>query len=211
CRDCFGCIGLSNAQYCILNKQYTKAEYEQLLPKIKAQMMEQPYHDTAGRTYTFGEFFPIELSPFAYNETVVQEHFPLTQVQIEQNGWRYKTETKTDKQYTTTAGQLPDHIQDAPETITKEVIQCAHAGDCQEQCTVVFKILPSEYAYLKQRSIALPRLCPNCRHFARLAKENPFHLWKRSCAQCSKPLLCSFAPDRPETIYCEECYQAEVT
>ncbi|RME55830.1 hypothetical protein D6779_11765, partial [Candidatus Parcubacteria bacterium] len=30
----FGCIGLRNKQYCILNKQYTKEEYEKLVPKI---------------------------------------------------------------------------------------------------------------------------------------------------------------------------------
>lgn len=30
----FGCIGLRKQRYCILNKQYTKEEYEYLLPKI---------------------------------------------------------------------------------------------------------------------------------------------------------------------------------
>src|SRR3989344_5161493 len=35
--DCFGCFGiLSKKQYCILNKQYTKEEYEKLVPKIIA-------------------------------------------------------------------------------------------------------------------------------------------------------------------------------
>ncbi|EKD29520.1 MAG: hypothetical protein ACD_78C00373G0001, partial [uncultured bacterium (gcode 4)] len=38
CEDCFGCIGLRNAQYCILNKQYTKEEYEALVPKIIKHM-----------------------------------------------------------------------------------------------------------------------------------------------------------------------------
>jgi len=32
--NCFGCIGIKNKEYCILNKQYTKAEYDTLLPKI---------------------------------------------------------------------------------------------------------------------------------------------------------------------------------
>ncbi len=34
----FGCIGLRNKQYCILNKQYTEEEYEKLLPKIIRHM-----------------------------------------------------------------------------------------------------------------------------------------------------------------------------
>src|SRR3989338_10042734 len=37
CQDCFGSIGLKTAQYCILNKQYTKEEYDALVSKIKAQ------------------------------------------------------------------------------------------------------------------------------------------------------------------------------
>ena len=40
CTDCFGCIGLRNKQYCILNTQYTKEEYENLVPKIIARMRE---------------------------------------------------------------------------------------------------------------------------------------------------------------------------
>jgi len=34
----FGCIGLRNKEYCILNKQYTKEEYELLVPKIIEKM-----------------------------------------------------------------------------------------------------------------------------------------------------------------------------
>lgn len=38
CSDCFGCSGLRNKKYCILNKQYTKDEYETLIPKIIEHM-----------------------------------------------------------------------------------------------------------------------------------------------------------------------------
>lgn len=31
--NCFGCVGLHKNEYCILNKQYTKEEYEILVPK----------------------------------------------------------------------------------------------------------------------------------------------------------------------------------
>jgi hypothetical protein len=33
CKDCFGCVGMFNKQYCIYNTQYTKEEYQE---KIKA-------------------------------------------------------------------------------------------------------------------------------------------------------------------------------
>ena len=74
----FGCVGLRNKEYCILNKQYTKEEYEELIPKVIKKMNEDPYIDTEGRAYKYGEFFPPEFSPFGYNETIAQEYFPLT-------------------------------------------------------------------------------------------------------------------------------------
>src|SRR3989338_5272344 len=77
CHDCFGCAEMHNKQYCILNKQYTKEEYQNLLPRIIKHMKEMPYVDKVGRSYEFGEFFPGELSPFAYNETLALDYFPI--------------------------------------------------------------------------------------------------------------------------------------
>src|SRR3989344_5634258 len=54
----FACIGLRNKSYCILNKQYTKEEYEALLPRIIKHMNDMPYIDKKGRVYRYGEFFP---------------------------------------------------------------------------------------------------------------------------------------------------------
>jgi hypothetical protein len=34
CQDCIGCLGLHSKQYCILNRQYTKEEYEKLKKEI---------------------------------------------------------------------------------------------------------------------------------------------------------------------------------
>ena len=38
CDNLFGCVGLKNKHYCIFNKQYTKDEYEALVPKIIEHM-----------------------------------------------------------------------------------------------------------------------------------------------------------------------------
>lgn len=67
-KNLFGCIGIKKGEYCILNKQYTKEEYEALLPKIIEHMK---------RTGEWGEFFPASISPFGYNETVANEYFPM--------------------------------------------------------------------------------------------------------------------------------------
>ena len=37
CTDCFGCVGLTHKQYCIFNKQYTKAEYFNKVKELRKQ------------------------------------------------------------------------------------------------------------------------------------------------------------------------------
>lgn len=79
----FGCIGLRHKQYCIFNVQYTKEEYEQLVPRIIEQM-------TARGEY--GEYFAIKDSLFSYNETVAFEYYPLTRDEALDRGYRWKEE-----------------------------------------------------------------------------------------------------------------------
>jgi hypothetical protein len=73
----FLCVGLRNKSYCILNKQYTKEEYEELVPRIIEKMMTTPLRQGFEGQMEWGEFFPTSLSPFGYNETVAQEYFPM--------------------------------------------------------------------------------------------------------------------------------------
>jgi hypothetical protein len=89
-KNCFGCVGLHDAEYCIFNKQYTKEDYEIMVWKIIRHMM-QPRRDELsarpGETFTERwEFFHPLLSPFWYNETVAQEYYPLSQDVIARNG-----------------------------------------------------------------------------------------------------------------------------
>ena len=228
----FGCIGLRNKQYCILNKQYTKEEYERLVPKIIEHMNEMPYIDKKGRIYKYGEFFPPELSPFAYNETIAQEYFPLTKKQALEQGYPWKEPEERNIQFSIPNSQLPDNIKDVKDDIVGQIIECAHQGKCNEQCTEVFKIIPQELQFYRKMNLPLPRLCPNCRHYQRLKQRNPLKLWKRKCMcggststngvykntvshfhgkeSCPNEFETTYSPDRPEIVYCEECYLREV-
>ena len=69
CKYAFGCINLKNKQYSILNKQYTKEEYTSLRLQIIESMDKNPYVDSVGRVWRYGEFLPYDLSPFMYNES----------------------------------------------------------------------------------------------------------------------------------------------
>jgi len=214
----FGCIGLRNKNYCILNKQYTKEQYEELIPKIIKHMNDMPYTDSKGRVYKYGEFFPSELSPFAYNETIAQEYFPLTKEQAIEQGYKWKD--KEERNYTIDIknNDIPDNIKDTDESIINKVIECLHSAsnnhpaNCGASCTEAFKIIPEELQFYRRMNLPLPRLCPNCRHYERLAQRNPLKLWHRKCMKegCSNEFETSYAPERPEVIYCERCYQQEV-
>jgi len=236
----FACIGLRNKSYCILNKQYTKEEYEKLVPRIIEHMNQMPYTDKKGRIYKYGEFFPPELSPFSYNETIAQEYFPLTKEQAIEKGYSWKDPEPRNYQITLKSEDIPDHINDITDGILNQIIQCAHAplggetAKCNEQCTQAFRIIPQELEFLRKMNLPLPRLCPNCRHYQRIKQRNPLKLWHRRC-QCAgaksengiyqntadhmhhkkdEPCLNEFettyAPERPEIVYCEACYLREV-
>ena len=184
----FGCVGLQDKQYCILNKQYTEKEYKELVPKIIKYMSEMPYTDKKGREYKYGEFFPAEISPFAYNETIAQEYFPLTKKEALERGYAWRDTEKKNFQITKTHDKLPDNIKDVDDSILKETISCPHAGECKHGCSGVFRLIPQELEFYKKFHLPLPRMCHNCRHYERIAKRNPLHLWKRTCTCSGKTI-----------------------
>ena len=222
--NCFGCVGLRKKQYCILNKQYTKEEYFKMVERIKKHMDEMPYIDKNGNEYKYGEFFPSELSPFAYNETIAQEYFPLTKKEAKKQGCRWKDSEKKDYQITITAKDLPDNIshftkvsqdkKDVDDSILKEIIGCNTKSKNREQtgCATAFKVIPKELEFYKKLNIPLPRYCPNCRHHERLKNRNPLKLYKQTCQKegCNTEFETTYTPDRKDVVYCEKCYNKEM-
>ena len=205
----FGCVSLKHKKYCILNKQYTKEEYEKLVPKIKRHMDEMPYIDKKGRVYKYGEFFPLEFSPFDYNKSVAQEHFPLSEKEALKQGYKWRKESEQKYQPTILSKDIPNDIKDVNMNITKEVIECGN-----NNCTSsgVFRIISQEFKFLKKHGLPLPRFCPECRMWQRLERRNPHKLWKRQCMKkgCNTKFQTTYSPDRKEIIYCEKCYQKEI-
>lgn len=242
----FGCIGLRNKEYCVLNKRYSEEEYASLISRIIIHMNEVRYVDSRKRTYGYGEFFPYDISPFAYNETVAQDYFLLTRDAALSGGFSWRDFDSREYRVTKTFQELPDSISDVSQTIVQDVIQCVHDGlcgreltsSCRANCTKAFRIIPQELDFYRSMELPLPRLCSNCRYYERLRWRNPMRLWQRRCmcsslpsntqlttahaiyrntgkhfhgeGQCSNEFFTAYSPDRPEVVYCEECYQAEV-
>ena len=189
-RDLFGCISLKRNQYCILNKQYSREEYERLVPKIIKQMK------SSGE---WGEFFPITLSPFAYNESVAQESFPITKEEAAALGYRWYEKQESSDQYLGPSVTLPDDIRQISDNISKQILIC-------EATFKPYKIIPQELKFYRELNIPIPRKCPDQRHKERMALRNPRKLWQRQCVKCSKKIQTTYAPERPEIVYCEDCY-----
>jgi len=190
-----------------LNKQYSKEEYEELVPKIVEHMKQ---------TREFGEFFPVTLSPFAYNETVAPEYFPLTREEVESRGWKWRDQVdeipKVEK--IIPAEQLPDSIDDIPDSSAVALAEADDILNWAIKCEATerpFIITKQELAFYRQMKLPIPHLHPDERHKRRMARRDPSKLWDRTCGKCRKKIRSTYAPERAEKkIFCEECYLAEV-
>ncbi len=180
--DLFGCSNMKRAEYCILNKQYSKEDYEALKARIIEHMKS---------TGEWGEFFPIENSMFAYNETVAQDYFPLTPETAP--SW------KPEEIHPILHNPIPDSIHDVSDEILQSALICQKTGR-------LYKIIPQELAFYRKMQIPIPQFAPETRNQLRIQKRNPIHLWGRNCANCQAPIQTSYSHDRPATVYCESCY-----
>ena len=191
----FGCASVRNKQYCILNKQYSKEEYQALRAKIVAQMKQNG---------EYGEFFPMKLSPHDYNDTFAQLVFPITKEQALAQGLTWMESPSSEYQVTMNAGDLPDHIRDAQDSVLKEVIKCA-------ECSRGYRITPDELGFLRQRNFPLPRRCPFCRIEEKVKKwvKQSVRLVDCTCDKCGAAFRTPYRKEDAAVVYCKKCYQAE--
>ncbi len=207
CKHCFGCVGLKQKQFCILNKQYSKEEYEKLLPQLIERMKRTPLRSSGaseGHVAEFGQFFPRDFSPFGYNETIAQEYFPLSKKEVAEKQWRWKEEEEIDQQnYMGPVVSVPEDIKDVDDSITSKILRCDVTGK-------LYKIIPKELQFYRDMKLPLPRKAFLQRQKERFVLRNPRHLWDRHCAKCKKAMQTTYAPERAEKVYCEECYLATV-
>ncbi|MDD5041193.1 MAG: hypothetical protein PHX87_02885 [Candidatus Peribacteraceae bacterium] len=195
-KNLFGCAGLKKAQYCILNKQYSLEDYNKMALQLAEHMQ---------RTKEWGRFFPRGSSPFGYNETVAQDYYPLGRNEALAQGfqWKEREEEIPDVAKVIPAEKLPDSIDDIPDDVLRWAIRC-------EATKRPFLINKRELDFYRRLRLPLPRYHPDERHRRRMALLNPRTLWKRQCAKCKKAIQTTYAPERPEKVYCEECYLKEV-
>jgi len=197
-KNCFGCVGLRNKEYCILNKQYTKNEYEKLIPQIIENMKE---------TRDWGNFFPISMCPFGYNESIVNEYMPLSKEEALKQGFTWRDDIpRTIGQENCVYKDLPKNPNDYDdEKLLNKILKC-------ESCGFNYKFISREITFYKRMKLAIPNKCFNCRHQLRMNSRNPRILNETICVSCGNKTMTTYPKEKHNMykIYCEECYKREI-
>lgn len=191
-KDSFGCVGLKKKENAILNKVYTKHEYEDLKKKLISHMTE---------TGEWGEPLPPSLSTFSYNQTAAQNYFPLTKEEAIELGysWRDEKEKVSNK----SDYELPDSLRETAGDICSKTLIC-------QETKKAYRIVKEELEFYKKMNLPLPRLAPRTRHERRKDRRNPYMLFKAKCAKTEEEVYTSFPDGKVEGVYSEDAYRKEV-
>ncbi|MFK7780434.1 MAG: hypothetical protein QM490_04865 [Candidatus Gracilibacteria bacterium] len=195
CKNCFGCVGLTNKSYCLFNKQYSKQEYFDLLSRIIKKMQS---------SLEWGDFFPKDFSLFGYNETIANEFYPLDKEMAIIKGYNWcdyeSPFPKVEK--IIPAGKLPNDIKDIPDDILNWAIKC----DVTEK---PFRIIKAELDFYRKYNLPIPKKHPDQRHLDRLNLRGGKKTFDRKCDKCNKQIQSIYSNDKKEIVYCEECFNKE--
>ncbi len=197
-QNCFGCLGLRNKEYCILNKKYAKEEYEKLVSQIIENMKQNG---------DWGNFFPISMSPFAYNESISNEYMPLSKDEALQQNFKWRDNIPyTTGQENCTYDELPKNpIEYEEKTLLGKILKC-------EVCDKNYRFIGREIVFYKRMNLSLPSKCFNCRHQERMNMRNPRVLTETKCASCGNLTETTYPKEKHNQykIYCEDCYKQEI-
>ncbi len=196
-QNLFACVSIKKGEYMIFNKKYSKADYEVLKEKIIEYMK---------KTGEYGEFFPPQIAPVYFNETQGNLYEPMSKKKVLAKGWQWEDNIPgTFDKETIQAKNIPDKIEDVPNSFLEEVFSC-------QNCSKNYNIVQNELSFLRKENIPLPRKCPDCRYKRRFNLRPLRKLWHRKCMKggCQSEFETPYAPDRPEKVYCESCYNKAV-
>lgn len=201
CQDCFGCIGLRNQKYCIGNKPYSVAEYEEKVGKLIEHMRQ---------TKEWWEFFPTQLSPFGYNETVAYEYFPLTEKEARARGYSWhdgeNKNTYVGPFYTPLPIEQYDEKIVGYEVAQKNIDALLAGIIACEVTKKPFKVIKQELVFYIENHLPLPTKHPDVRHGERMSQRNTRELHANTCSECGIDVMTTYK-NRPEKILCENCYR----
>jgi hypothetical protein len=189
-------VGLRKKKYCILNKQYTKEEYESLVTKIKTDMKNRQ---------EWGKFWPLSSAYCGYNLSLAHMMFPMTKEHANNFGFKWEETKEPHYENIVLANNLPDSIEEVQDDITKQRILCP-------ETKLSYNITKDELAFYKEHGIPLPQRQFDWRTLDRF---KPFsmmvNLQNGSCCFCNKEIKHYYGLELEfKKIACLECYQLKV-
>ena len=193
CDDCFGCIGLRHKQYCILNRQYRRNEYEELTSRIIAQM-------TAAKEW--GSFFPQNIAAFCYNDSLAAQYLPLSRKQALACGFLWN-DTAVEAAVQGGSSSIPDSIHAVNDEILGKTIHC-------EATKKAFRITRAELEFYRKRNIPLPRHCPDFRMLSQRQMLRRRWLETSYCRKCASSISTTVLPQYLSSVFCRECYSKQL-
>lgn len=161
-----GCIGLRGKEFCILNKQYSEADYRFHYDLLVQNMK---------RENKWGSFFPANFSPFPYNLSLANEFMPLSRVQAKVFGFVWDESAEHDMQ----AIELLQESDVAPHERFAEVPELLESLDAVgfkkrvficEMTGKPFQFTADELDIYSHLGVALPARCFKQRHNERRVK-----------------------------------------
>ena len=188
----FGCVGMRRGNYAIFNKPLAKEEFQKQKQSILNHMRE---------TGELGEFFPVALSPFCYNESVAQDYFPLEREVVIKDGWKWREDP--DEQTSTKRLLAPEAASLTDEEVLKAVFRCQTSERS-------YRITRQELQFYRKHSLRLPTNCPEERLLRRIRSKRPRRQLRRHCAHCAIEVQTSLSQQDCANLLCEQCFQNSV-
>lgn len=220
---------IANKEYCILNKEYTKEQYQELAPKVIQHMI---------KTKERWEFFSPQYAPFPYNDTIAYDYYPVKSITTS-NGerrimdpkgrgdvhiWEDKSISKaTLNLWGSELIQIKRRTQDAEMNVSHNM-SCVESGSlsdsvyecddsicdkavlCQESKRP-FRITKQELAFYRKYWLPLPRLHPDIRYQKRIKNAIKSEYYVRSCTKTQQKIISVYPENQTAEVYCDGCYK----
>ena len=196
CENCFACCGLVGKKFCILNKEYSEAEYKKKKEEILSHLQKRG---------EYGSFFPGYFAANPYDESLSAFYWPLTKEDQEKNGFRVTTKMKREvsPEYQSVS-VIPDDSMNISDDITTKVYW-------DEQESLPFQISKKDVLFAQKLHAPLPYT-----NYIRRMKENfrwiPFsgEMRETTCAKTGETIMTSLPSSLDGRILSEEAYLKEV-
>ena len=193
-KNLFACVGLKRKEHCILNKQYSKEEYEELVPKLIEKM------EADGE---WGQPLPYKMAYNGFNLSLGAFYYAETKESIEALGGFWE-EPPRSKKLGINAKELPALAEEVSDDLVGQALKCAATGQ-------PFRFIKKELDFYRHHNLPYPIYYPEERNRRRFTQLVPLNLKSAGCYACGKEIT-HYYPESwgYKKVLCEECYLKKV-